>query len=130
MEIVEERVFARLERVEHKERMALRRQHLFLVQLVAFEFRRGRTCVVEFEPELLLGWDLDAQRRDLAVVELDRLQATGPSNRPSKQMDINLDFMLFLRSWICFWVNCSRRLSCWERMPVLTFDVNELNPNK
>ena len=78
----------------------------------------------------------------LAVLVDDRLQATGPSNRPSKQMDINLDFMLFLRSWMCLRMcedvfvgeplprafSKEEEASVYLRCEQITCDVNKLDP--
>src|SRR6516165_1123333 len=72
VEIVEKRIFARVERPENENRGTIGREHLFLAQFIALEFSRRRARVPQFDLEALIGWHFKTLRRDLAVMELDR----------------------------------------------------------
>src|SRR5262245_47395691 len=68
VELVEEPVLARLQRIDDERRLRARRDHLLLLQVLALELDRLLALVRHFEAEALPGRDLDRRRFELAVL--------------------------------------------------------------
>jgi hypothetical protein len=82
MKIVKKRIFAGVERPEHKDRSGLRREDLLLAQLIAFKFGGRIATVDQLQLEPPVRRDFKALWRNRSILELDRENRLllGPCN--------------------------------------------------
>src|SRR5260221_6488415 len=71
VEVVEEFVFARLERTDAQDTFAVRRDHLLGFERLALEFHRGGVTIGDVDHDAGVGWRLDFGGLELLVLHGD-----------------------------------------------------------